>query len=178
MCGLDAFINPAFYDRHYPGSWDQTPAERKEAQRRWDRWDNTGTTSAEEKTMTTTNGTVKLPGNGIPTPDPDEVRKSQIAYLSQSPTTTPAYENNLPTGAVPSLQPNPGMLRALLQPILFFTLTEPVDAYKAGDTVALQFWGEGRVMMTPLPAEAARGRIPTTQPANKLRGYIAVPRHA
>lgn len=167
MCMVDAwFINPAFYDKHYPGSWDgdsRIPPPQK------------------EKTMTTTDGTsyvAKLPGNGIPTPDLAEVRKSQIAYLSQSPTTTPAYENNLPTGAVPSLQPNPGMLRALLQPIIFFTLTEDVDAYKAGDTVALQFWGEGRVMMTPLPAEAARGRIPTTQPANKLHGYIAVPRHA
>lgn len=163
-----------WHGSHYPGAWDDVPrtATLTEAQRR--------TTHPEEKAMTTTptdNGLVKLPGNGIPTPDPAEVRKSQIAYLSQSPTTTPAYENNLPTGAVPSLMPNPGMLRALLQPIIFFTLTEPVDAYQAGDTVALQFWGEGRVMITPLPAEAARGRIPTTQPANKLHGYIAVPRH-
>lgn len=119
----------------------------------------------------------RLATTGIPTPPPDEVAKSQTAYLNQSATTTPSFPNELPTGAVPSLRPNPGMLRALLQPILFFTLTEPVDAYEAGDTVALQFWGEGRVMLTPLPREAAKGRIPTTFPANKLHGYIAVPRH-
>lgn len=113
----------------------------------------------------------------IPTPPADEVTRSREAYLNQSATTTPSFPNQAPTGAVPTLRPNPGMLRALLQPILFFTLTEPVDAYEAGDTVALQFWGEGRVMLTPLPREAAKGRIPTTFPANKLHGYIAVPRH-
>lgn len=118
-----------------------------------------------------------LAGTGIPTPPSKEVARSQAAFLSQSPTTTPSFPNETPTGAVPSLRPNPGMLRALLQPILFFTLTEPVDAFEAGDTVALQFWGEGRVMVTPLPHEAAKGRIPTTFPANKLHGYIAVPRH-
>lgn len=105
------------------------------------------------------------------------VKASQEAFLNQSPTTTPSFPNETPTGAVPSLRPNPGMLRALLQPVLFFTLTEPLDAFEAGDTVALQFWGEGRVMVTPLPAAAAKGRIPTTFPANKIHGYIAVPRH-
>jgi hypothetical protein len=149
-----AFISPVFY-RHYPRAWDIVP------------------TLKEHTIMTTTR---TLPGTGIPTPP--AVAASRDAYLHQSTTTTPSYPNLLPNGAVPSLQPNPGMLRALLQPVIFFTLTEPVDAYEAGDTVALQFWGEGRVMVTPLPAEAARGRIPTTFPANKLHGFIAVPRHA
>lgn len=107
----------------------------------------------------------------------EERARSAAAFLNQSPTTTPSFPNETPTGAVPSLRPNPGMLRALLQPILFFTLTEPVGAFEVGDTVAMQFWGEGRVMLTPLPAAAAKGRIPTTFPANKLHGYIAVPRH-
>lgn len=106
-----------------------------------------------------------------------ERAKSADAFLNQSPTTTPSFEDTRPTGAVPSLAPNPGMLRALLQPVIFFTLTEPVGAFEAGDTVAMQFWGEGRVMLTPLPREAAKGRIPTTFPANKLHGYIAVARH-
>lgn len=105
-----------------------------------------------------------------------EQKRSAAAFLNQSPTTTPSFPNDRPSGAVPSLRPNPGMLRALLQPILFFTLTEPLDAFDAGDTVALQFWGEGRVMVTPLPNAAAKGRIPTTFPANKIHGYIAVPR--
>lgn len=104
-----------------------------------------------------------------------EQAKSRAAFLQQSPTTTPSFPNDRPTGAVPTLRPNPGMLRALLQPVIFFTLTEPLDAFEPGDTVALQFWGEGRVMVTPLPMAASKGRIPTTFPANKIHGYIAVP---
>lgn len=99
--------------------------------------------------------------------------RSVDAVLNQSPTTTPSFENRTPTGAVPQLAPNPGMLRALLQPILFFKLSEPVGAFEAGDVVALQFWGEGRVMVTPLPKAAEKGRIPTTYPANKIHGNIA-----
>lgn len=131
--------------------------------------------------MTTKNPSPKtLAGLDLPATDTDlaEARAaSRAAFLKQSPTTTPSFPNETPSGAVPTLRPNPGMLRALLQPILFFTLTEPLDAFEEGDTVALQFWGEGRVMVTPLPAAAAKGRIPTTFPANKIHGYIAVNRH-
>lgn len=98
------------------------------------------------------------------------------ATLNRPPTTTPSYADARPTGTVPGLRPNPGMLRALLQPVLFLTLLEPVGAFEVGDTVAAQFWGEGRVMLTPLPAAAARGRIPTTFPANQIHAEIAQPR--
>lgn len=101
------------------------------------------------------------------------------ATLNRPPTTTPSFEDTRPTGNVPSLKPNPGMLRALLQPVLFLRLLEPVGAFEIGDVVAAQFWGEGRVMLTPLPMAAARGRIPTTYPANQIHAEIAgpVPEH-
>lgn len=154
---------PSGYQRHYPGSWDDSPAAHTPPTMGY----LTDNTTPKEHAMTNPTEAALIDA---------ERAKSRAAFLSQSPTTTPSFPDDRPTGAVPSLRPNPGMLRALLQPIVFFTLTEPVDAYEAGDTVAMQFWGEGRVMLTPLPAEAARGRIPTTFPANKLHGYIAVPR--
>jgi hypothetical protein len=110
---------------------------------------------------------------------PTEAERSLEALLIRPATTTPSYADARPTGAVPGLRPNPGMLRALMQPVLFLKLLEPVGAFKVGDVVAAQFWGEGRVMLTPLPMAAARGRIPTTFPANQIHAEIAgpVPEH-
>lgn len=105
-----------------------------------------------------------------------EKDRSVDAVLNRPATTTPSYADDRPTGAVPGLRPNPGMLRALLQPVLFLTLLEPVGAFEVGDVVAAQFWGEGRVMLTPLPAAASRGRIPTTFPANQIHAEITGPR--
>lgn len=104
-----------------------------------------------------------------------ESQRSIEAVLHRPPTTTPSYGDDRATGNVPGLRPNPGMLRALLQPILFLKLLEPVGAFEVGDIVTAQFWGEGRVMLTPLPAEASRGRIPTTFPANQIHAEIAGP---
>jgi len=103
----------------------------------------------------------------------DEMARSVDAVLNRPATTTPSFADTRPTGDVPGLRPNPGMLRALLQPILFLRLLEPVGAFEVGDVVAAQFWGEGRVMLTPVPAVAARGRIPTTFPANQIHAEIA-----
>lgn len=103
----------------------------------------------------------------------DEMQRSVDAVLNRPATTTPSFEDDRPTGNVPGLRPNPGMLRALLQPVLFLKLLEPVGAFDVGDVVAAQFWGEGRVMLTPLPGPAARGRIPTTFPANQIHAEIA-----
>lgn len=97
------------------------------------------------------------------------------AVLYRPPTTTPSFADARQRGDVAGLRPNPGMLRALLQPIVFVTLLEPVGAFEVGDVLAAQFWGEGRVMLTPLPAEAARGRIPTTFPANQIHAEITQP---
>lgn len=105
-----------------------------------------------------------------PSTDPDI-----DATLNRPATTTPSFADARPTGNVPGLRPNPGMLRALLQPVLFLKLLEPVGAFEVGDVVAAQFWGEGRVMLTPLPMAASRGRIPTTFPANQIHAEIDGP---
>jgi hypothetical protein len=114
----------------------------------------------------------------IPTVTPARLKTDRDidATLNRPATTTPSFADARPTGNVPGLRPNPGMLRALLQPVLFLELLEPVGAFEVGDVVAAQFWGEGRVMMTPLPTEAARGRIPTTFPANQIHAEIRQPR--
>jgi hypothetical protein len=150
--GVNEFLNPAFYVKHYPDAWDVTIPHQTDR----------------KKTVTTDlDKAIDLAAARA---------DSAKAFLSQSPTTTPAYRNTLASGAVPNLHPFPGVLRALLQPVIYFTLTQGVDDFEPGETVALQFWGEGRVMMTPLPVAAAKGRVPTTNPANKLFGYVAVPR--
>lgn len=106
----------------------------------------------------------------------EAMRASTAAVLHRPPTTTPSFADDRATGDVPGLRPNPGMLRALLQPIVFLRLLEPVGAFEVGDVVAAQFWGEGRVMLTPLPSAASRGRIPTTFPANQIHAEIDGPR--
>jgi hypothetical protein len=119
-----------------------------------------------------------LAGTSVPlwTPARPTTDRDVDATLNRPPTTTPSFADGRATGNVPGLRPNPGMLRALLQPVLFLELLEPVGAFEVGDVVAAQFWGEGRVMLTPLPAEAARGRIPTTYPANQIHAEIRQPR--
>lgn len=158
------------YGRHYPGAWDDQPQHMHVTT-------VLGQLIDKEKDMTA-NGTkldtTTLAGTTIPATEHD---RSVDAVLHQSPTTTPSLPNEMPSGAVPTYRPNPGILRALLQPVLFLRLIEPVGAFEVGDRVAAQFWGEGRVMLTPLPMAAAKGRIPTTFPANKIFSEIAGPWH-
>lgn len=152
---------------HYPRAWDNRPPNDMYVKH------VTGTLidTAQKGHDMTTNGTNPTEARLI---EAEAQRLRSIdAVLNQSPTTTPSLPNELPSGAVPAYRPNPGVLRALLQPILFLRLLEPVGAFETGDVVAAQFWGEGRVMLTPLPASAAKGRIPTTFPANKIHSEIA-----
>jgi len=83
--------------------------------------------------------------------------------------TTPSVSN------IVGMNVTAGALRALLQPVLFLKLTENIGDFEIGDVVAAQFWGEGRVMLTPLPRAAARGRIPTTFTANSIHAEIDGP---
>lgn len=122
--------------------------------------------------MTTTHD---IPPRAVSTASRPAMDPDIEAVLNRPPTTTPSFGDGRPRGDVPGLNPNPGMLRALLQPVLFLRLREPVGNFEPGDVVAAQFWGEGRVMLTPLPAAAARGRIPTTFPANQIHAEIDGP---
>lgn len=68
-----------------------------------------------------------------------------------------------------------GVLRARLQPILFLRLTESIGDFEVDDVVAAQYWGQGQVMLTPLPRAAAKGRVPAAFLASKLRAIIDLP---
>lgn len=114
--------------------------------------------------MTTETLTAPLPAAARPADDAD-VR----AILYRPRTTTPPFANRTPRGDVVGQTLTPGILRALLQPVIPMTVRESALDYEAGDVVAAQFWREGYVMVTPSPAAAARGRVPTTFVANLLK---------
>lgn len=109
------------------------------------------------------------PANPVPTAARPATDRDVNAVLHRPPTTTPPFPNPTLRGDVVGQALTPGILRALLQPVVVMTVREPALEYEPGDVVAAQFWREGYVMVTPLPAAAARGRVPTTFVANVLK---------
>lgn len=112
---------------------------------------------------------VQQPAQPVPTAARPATDRDVDAVLHRPPTTTPPFPNRTLRGDVVGQTLTPGILRALLQPVVVFTVREPALEYEPGDVVAAQFWREGYVNVTPLPAAAARGRVPTTFVANVLK---------